>query len=332
MGASVLLITNGDSAAGRITRSGVPGEVLPWRDVLHEGPVPSGLPLDELREVRARFIAEQGWGDLDEVTADLVHRDSVLAGFRDHEEVVLLFEHDLYDQLQLIQLLDWFGRRNLGATRLSLACVNEYLGTLEPDRMHTLVRNRREVSGQELELGRAACEAFRSSDPTRISALLREDTSALPFLEDALLRHLEQFPSTKNGLSRSERQALEAISDGHSMLREVFVASHQEREDIIFLADTVFASYLESLSRVSEPLVLLENGDTISPPRGSAAPSDFWGGKVILTEIGREVLEGKKDRVATNGFDRWLGGVHPSGSEARWRWDEFSRQLIRSAA
>ncbi|HYM57954.1 MAG TPA: hypothetical protein VES79_08320 [Solirubrobacteraceae bacterium] len=34
--------------------------MLAWRDVLHEGPVPMLAPT-ELRGVRARFIASQGW-------------------------------------------------------------------------------------------------------------------------------------------------------------------------------------------------------------------------------------------------------------------------------
>jgi len=98
----MLFVTNGDMAAVRIRRLGVAEEILSWGDVLHEGPVPSQLSSEELRALRSRFIAEQGWGDFDEVMGDFVSRDSTLDGFHDHEEVVLWFEHDLYDQLQLI--------------------------------------------------------------------------------------------------------------------------------------------------------------------------------------------------------------------------------------
>ena len=59
-----LHITNGDVAAERIRGSSLPGEVLPWRDLLHEGPVPAGLSLDEMSRVRARFIAGSMWGDI----------------------------------------------------------------------------------------------------------------------------------------------------------------------------------------------------------------------------------------------------------------------------
>jgi hypothetical protein len=216
--------------------------------VLHEGPVPAGLSLDELREERARFISARGWGGFDDVDAEFTRRDATLAGFGEHEEVVLMFEHDLYDQLQLIQLLDWFAWRHLGSTRLSMVVTDEYLGTLAPDRLRGLFDGRRQVSARELEPGRGAWEAFTSPDPTRIAAFLGRDTSALPFLGNALLRHLQQFPSVENGLSRSEAQALEAISGGKRVLREAYVASHQQREEPVFLGDTVFAWYLEGLS------------------------------------------------------------------------------------
>lgn len=39
-------------------------------------------------------------------------------------------EHDLYDRLQLIQLLDRFEGRDLGTIRLTFVCVDDCLGTL----------------------------------------------------------------------------------------------------------------------------------------------------------------------------------------------------------
>ena len=104
-----LNITNGDVAADRIRRSRIPGEVLVWRDVLHEGPVPGGLSLEELSDVRAHFLAGCPWG-LSEpsVREQFARRDEHLRRWADYEDVVLWFEHDLYDQLQLLQLLDWF--------------------------------------------------------------------------------------------------------------------------------------------------------------------------------------------------------------------------------
>jgi hypothetical protein len=330
-GLGMLLVTNGDSAAERIELAGLADVILPWRDVLHERPVPADLSARELRGVRARFLADRGWASPNESAESFARRDATLANYARHEEVVLFFEHDLYDQLQLLQVLDRFSGRNLGETRLSLAVVDEYLGNLAPERLHALFDGRREVTDKELELAGRPWEAFRSPDPTRISMLLDEDTSALPFLGPALLRHLEQFPSTENGLSRSERQALEAISGGKVVLRETYVASHQEREDLVFLGDTVFASYLEDLSAAEEPLIVFEGGETIRASRVGEDDRWFWERRAALTEKGRKVLRSDADRVELNGIDRWLGGTHLDGQDT-WRWDESAGELRRGAA
>jgi hypothetical protein len=223
----MLIVTNGDSTAERIEGAGLADEVLSWRDVLHEGPAPAGLSDAELREVRVGFLAGRGWASEGETSEEFARRDAILAAFGEHEEVVLFFEHDLYDQLQLVQILDRFSGRDLGGTRLSLAVTNEYLGNLGIERLRSTFQGRWEATAEELEISSRAWEAFRSPDPTRISTLLDENISALPFLGPALLRHIEQFPSTENGLSRSERQVLEEIPGGGEVLRDAYVSSHQ---------------------------------------------------------------------------------------------------------
>jgi len=301
---AVLFITNGDSAAGRIAAAGLPGEILPWRDVLHEGPVPAGLTPNELADVRAHFLAERGWANLSEAEQDFAKREATLAGYRDHEEVVLYFEHDLYDQLQLIQVLDWFSGRDLGNTRLSIVHTDEYLGTLGPERMLSLFQDRREVAEGHIALGSIAWAAFRSPDPTAVLGVIEGGTRELPFLASALRRHLEQFPSTANGLSRSEEQALEAIAGGSNTPGEAF-AVYQEREEPVFISDAIFASYLRDLSEAGERLVRFEGG-------GTRTGVFWWNREIMLTPKDREVLRGDEDRVRLIGIDRWLGAFTSS--------------------
>ena len=114
----ILIITNGDSAVDTLKEAGIVADFLPWRDVLHDGPVPANLTLEELSLIRAKFISELGWGEHEDVMNNFQDRDSKLTTFRDYEEVILWFEHDLYDQLQLIQLLDWFSQQELDGTKL----------------------------------------------------------------------------------------------------------------------------------------------------------------------------------------------------------------------
>jgi len=131
----LLHITNGDHAVA-VIRQVVQGTILPWRDVLHEGPVRAGLSLEALSEERARFIADAGWGTFPQVRKAFAERDAAFRRAGEHDEIVLWFEHDLYDQLQLIQVLD--GLAELRGPPISLICEAEYLGRMAPERSQTV--------------------------------------------------------------------------------------------------------------------------------------------------------------------------------------------------
>jgi hypothetical protein len=232
----VLNITNGDCAVAVLAQF---GEVLPWRDVLHEGPVRAGLSHEELSRERAAFIADAGWGASDDVLSEFEQRDAVLRGAPLHDEVVLWFEHDWYDQLQLIQLLDWFARH--AVERLSLVCEAEYLGTVTDARGAELFEKRLLVTPRQLELGEAAWLAFRSPHPAPLAELLAQDLSPLPFLRAALVRHLQEFPWVEDSLSRTERSILDALPGDFSSLFEA------TRENPVFMGDTVLRWHLQRM-------------------------------------------------------------------------------------
>src|SRR5213083_467837 len=102
---TLLHVTNGESAGNTLRRTALGGAVLPWQDVLHEGPVPA-VPRPELLRVRAGFLSECGWGSRRAILSSLERRDRQLVeALRDGRHVVLWFEHDLYDQLQLLDAL-----------------------------------------------------------------------------------------------------------------------------------------------------------------------------------------------------------------------------------
>jgi hypothetical protein len=321
----MLHVTNGDSAAGTIRRSGVEGEVLPWRDVLHDGPVPARVTDAELREVRARFLADRGWAAYGEALADVEARDARLArALSEGEPVVLWFEHDLYDQLQLLQLLDRLAEGGAGGG-VEMICVGEFpgverflgLGQLTPEQMGSLWERREPVGDGQLDLGRRAWAAFRSPDPTGLEGLLREDTAALPFLAAALRRHLEEYPAVGGGLSRTERQAVECLAAGVRSPVKLFRAMY-DMEEAPYLGDSSFWWILEGLRSGPRPLLRTEDG----APLGDPSDRDARERALSLTDDGQRVRHGDADRIALHGgIDRWLGGVHLRGREPRWRWD-----------
>jgi len=323
----VLHVTSGDHAAARIRAMGVGGEVLAWQDVLHEGPVPAGLDLAALTAVRARFIGARGWEDEAIALAMLTARDARLAATAGEDEVALWFEADLYDQLQLLQLLDWFAEPARRPAKLTVMLSGASLPALDERQLRELFFRRRAVPEGVLQAGRRAWAAFRDPDPRALEALLADDEmGAIPGLTEALRRHLEEFPSVADGLSRSERQLLEAVAAGAPDLRAAFVAAHHEREDPVFLGDTVFADYAVRLGGGPHPLVTLAGGAPIvAPGRGETAT--FWAARAYLTQDGLDVLEGRADAVALRGIDRWLGGVHLTPGSC-WRWDHVAGALV----
>src|SRR5438552_9020952 len=156
----MLHINNGESVVEGFRQGGVPGLYLSWIDVLHEGPVPLCSTLEELSRIRARFIADIGWDAHERALAAFDARDRILQSFREHEEIVLWFEHDLFDQLQLIQLLDWFASHDASSTRLSLIQIDSYLGSLTGVELLALMPSRQNITTAQLALGHQAWHAL----------------------------------------------------------------------------------------------------------------------------------------------------------------------------
>jgi hypothetical protein len=328
--ARLLHVLNGDAAADLLRRSGVQGDITLSADVLHEGPAPAGLLPERWRKVRARYLAECGYGDYDRCLANLTEWDRALESCRGFDEVVIWLEHDLFDQLQLLRLLDWLGSRDEfgGRTRLSLICIGSFpgiepfhgLGQLSPAQMASLLDRRETVTEKQIFLARHVWRAFCSPEPIGLEVAIRRDTSVLPYLADALQRHLEEFPWTRDGLSRTERQALLGIDSGFDTFESLFRAV-QALEARPFLGDSSFLRCLRVLGSIPMPLIRLEAG-----PGGLIRNL-----RLSLTSTGREVLEGREDWVQLHGIDRWLGGVHLHGRESQWRWDGDRSRLVPAA-
>jgi hypothetical protein len=308
---SLLHVTNGRAIIPLIQQAGIAGRIVPWDDVLHEGPVPAGLNAAALRQVRAEFIAA-GEGPFDEVLRSFTERDTALEEVASIDEIVLWFEHDLYDQLQLIPVLDLLSTRE--RPLVTAVPGDDYLGLQPAPRFAELFAARRAITSSQRVAARDAWDAFRAQDPRRILEVL-ERVTVLPHLAPALRRHLQQFPSIENGLSRTEQQALEALARGVTRMKDLYKASNHEREEAVFMGDLAFMFHLRALMQSPRPLI---------------AGKMAWESETSITDDGRRVLEGKADRVALCGIDRWLGGVHVTGHGPTWRWDS-TRQTIRWA-
>lgn len=324
-----LNITNGDSAVTTLSEAGIPGKIIAWRDVLHEGKVDSSLSLDALSKERARFIAERGWGDFSHVSGDFAERDRVIQHLDYFDEITLWFEDDLYDQLQLIQLLDFFSRGPARRKKLSLIVVDGYIPPLSKSKLNELDTARMPATPEQIDLACRAWKVFGSRDPEAIVDFLEEDTSSLPYLAPALRRHLEEFPSVDSGLSRSEREALTAVAEGFTTPVGAFLEVAKKQESI-FLGDIIFFSYLERLSGDENALMTWADGSAVVAPTAGNA-REFVKRELKLTALGKDVLAGARDWQAINTRARWLGGVEIRPGGGGWRWDPTERVLVKAS-
>lgn len=327
----MLHIHNGDASADKAAQSSLPGEQFAFREALVDGPAPRGLSENEWRQTRAEHLAESYDMPQERLERELLAQEQKLSTVNHHDESVLWFEHDLFCQVHLVYLLDWFARYEVQPGNLSLICIGEFsgrpkfrgLGELTSDELASLFPMRKPVTADQFELATAAWSAYSAGTPTQIEALLENETKILPFLDPALRAHLRRFPSTTNGLGLVESTALRLVQNGPQTFVDLF-AQFGEEHPVYGFGDAQFWLALKRLIEARQPVIQLKGVSS-----GLAMTAEIMpGAEFQITELGKAVSEAGEDYVTLNGIDLWLGGVHLEGDHAAWRWDESSGKLV----
>ena len=301
----IVHVCNGDSTADTLSLADLPGEIRVWADALDQGPV-LNVSDDEHYRVRDEFWAARGSRD---AAARLRAWDAGVDEAAAAEELILWFEHDLFDQLALVRLLARLSRRGLPTT-LTIVSIDRHpevpnflgLGQLKPEQLAELWPRRTPLSRDAIDESITAWIAVTAADPRALPFLARR-IKAMPFLAGALERHLEEFPDPQSGLSRTTRQLLAAIARGVTDDKDLVAAVHAI-DPRYPITDTLLAQTRHALSKCG-----FIEGSTITP-------------------TGRQALAGAIDRVHEHGIDEWRGGVHLAGRGPVWRWDSAQKRLV----
>src|SRR4051794_24509769 len=180
---------------------------------------------------RADFLAACGWGSSDALYAELEARDAELfAALRESRPVLLWFEHDLYDQLQLLDVLALAGDVGFEDGALELIESPVHLGPLSADELEALLPSRQPVTEEDTVAAQVGWDAVRAADRRALAALAASPPAVRPYLGAAALRLLEELPATDSGLSRTERQLLSLLADGPMLTGALFVATQELEE------------------------------------------------------------------------------------------------------
>lgn len=330
-----LIVTNGDSAAERLRAAGIAGHIVPWQDMLHDGPVPAAPLLDDVSDVRADFLSGALGLPFDSVRADFAHRDAQIEVHVAYAQVELWFEHDLFDQLQLIQVLGYFA---LEPERMGLSLVqaSHYIGVMEPHAVRALEAQRAPVTHLQLETAREAWTAFTAPTPRPMVAFLSRPHAALPHLSSAIERLVAELPAPRSGLSLTEERILRHLAAGPMTVARLFGTVHS-MDEAQFLADLPFFLRLDGLAFAHEPLIEglpFRSSDAagmhFTPGDASAAERTYRAyaaAEIRITPAGVSALKGGFDHACANAVERFIGGTHIQPG-AMWRYDRAEKRLL----
>jgi hypothetical protein len=112
---------------------------------------------------------------------------------------------------------------------------------------------------------------------------------------------------------------LQALAEGGAQRvgRLVGLVMH-DRDPLPGLGDIGYDLALRELAAPADPLVQRSGGH---------APAAWNLDEVAITELGRALLEGRRDALALPLPERWVGGVCIVTGQANWRWDERTRAV-----
>ncbi|WP_417790425.1 hypothetical protein [Terasakiella pusilla] len=269
-----LIITNGDMAAERIQTLQPEAMVLPWRDVLHDGPLGDFDRLQDQSIHRAAFIAEFADMAPEDVVRDFEHRDQVFLQAGSYERVELWFEQDLYDQLQLLQIID-AACKQLPDTSLYVVQADTYLCELPDMEFAALPSHARLLTKAQKDYAVKAWAAVVSED----WSFADQVEAPLPYVPSALKRlqgERQDFPLSLYYASRP-------LLEGPMKVKEMFRAM-QAAEEAKFMGDLSFYHLLKGYLAAPDPLFKSAYQDGMDY-------MDFFNLDVSLTGKGQEALK-----------------------------------------
>lgn len=330
-GQKILHLRCGDDIRGGLAEAGIRGEFGTFAYPFVHGPAPSGDDRAAFIETATGFLVETGFAESEEHTRRrLLEEFMLLDASRGMDRVCMWFEHDAYDVLCLLFLLDWYAK-NSTPQELSFVCCDGHpsvtdfrgLGQLSPAALRDVGTAFAPVTPEILKLGSACWAAFTASDPRALWDIVERGTPPVPQIATALRRHIRELPDRITGLSHTEYLTLSVLRDhGDIPAGEVFRRYTNDYEPLSFMGDLGFRQcVLLPLARGAAPAIALQAGDG----------ENWWRSTTVrLTETGAALLDDDMDWLAHAGTDRWVGGVHVVSGAPGWRFCREKERPRRS--
>jgi hypothetical protein len=279
-----LHITSGDCAGERLKKSGLPGEVFVWHDILYDGPRSPGWPNEDILNARALFLEETTAGGLHRqyVLKTLQQQYHTLAQAAQDNHILLWFDACLFDQSMLAHILTCLRHRN--AQGVELLCVDAYpgiepyhgLGQLRPDQLAPLYDHRQPVTDAQFRFAVHVDKAFAMQDFSAFTELSKARHAPLPWIPAAVSRWLQERPDPVTGLDRLEKLALEAIRGGHETPQEIFKSVASAETPPQYWGDITLWAKINALAEREPPLITIDGPtDRLPQWKSDVSLNDF---------------------------------------------------------
>lgn len=281
---SPLHITSGDIAGELLQKSGLPGEILVWRDILYDGPRNPGRPDENTLQARAVFLETATGGGLSqrEILTTLRNQYDKLAAAPPDRHIVLWFDACLFDQSMLTHILtclDAQRRRNV-----ELICIDSFpgiepfngLGQMEPSQLASCYPARQRVTEQQFRFAVSVDKAFADQTDAELSRLAQLTDAPLLHVPAAVTRWLRERPDPETGLGRLEQLIMYALRTGCTSPQEIYRFVSGADTPPQYWGDTTLWEKINGLADRQPPLVRID---------GPARRLPQWESEIPLSEF-----------------------------------------------
>jgi hypothetical protein len=323
-----LILTTSDSGAGCLKAARMADRVVAFAHRLVSGPVPPATNLVTFFAAREELLG----ADIDDWARESFGFDGaefwkrLIDDCADCQHIEIWADPAANAQLQMIQLLTWLGDTE---GRLSLVHAASPIGEHSPEEIVRLDLRAHPVGPAHLDLARRCIAALQQPTPESWFALLfRDELEIFPHLRPAVLRLLEELPSSETALSLTEAKLLSAISRGVRSPLDVIAAQIEDKLWAVF-DHCELGAMLDSLARGNCPAVTGIDG----PPFGTRIHDDALGfeqyrkSSLSLSPLGWELVHRRADVSRFRFISRWWGGTRLS-NDRLWRWDHVGKSLV----
>ncbi|MDB5120730.1 MAG: hypothetical protein JWN56_1948 [Sphingobacteriales bacterium] len=226
----LLHILNGDATLFKFQKTGLPGDVIVWREVLSEGPVDKIDTYHDFFYNRSKWIKSTYNSEPADYNRKVIYEFNRLKTCTQYDEVIFWFEFDLFCQINLIFLLDYLNKRNLGNTVISLVCPDSHphypdfrgIGQLSPEELAELILDKVTLTQSDLTMASTAWVAYAKGEKEEIEHLLDFPFGQLDKLKPALQAHLERFPDEETGLNSIDNLLISITNSGITSRSEIY--------------------------------------------------------------------------------------------------------------